>query len=87
MCDDSWDLKDAEVVCRQLGCGRALSAPRNAHFGRGSGKIWLDDVGCSGGENSLTQCLHSGYGKHDCKPEEDAGVVCTGKERAQLMAY
>ncbi|XP_046894403.1 uncharacterized protein LOC124479619 [Hypomesus transpacificus] len=77
VCDDSWYLKDAEVVCRQLGCGRALSAPGNAHFGRGSGKIWLDDVGCSGGENSLTQCSHDGYGKHNCKPEEDAGVVCT----------
>ncbi|XP_035997495.1 scavenger receptor cysteine-rich type 1 protein M130-like [Fundulus heteroclitus] len=80
VCDDGWDLADAQVVCRQLSCGTALAATSSAVFGEGTGQIGLDDVNCLGNENSLTSCQHPEYGKHNCGHSEDAGVVCSGEK-------
>uniref|UniRef100_A0A3Q0SIR6 SRCR domain-containing protein n=1 Tax=Amphilophus citrinellus TaxID=61819 RepID=A0A3Q0SIR6_AMPCI len=79
VCDDDWEMSDADVVCRQLGCGHAVSAPTSAHFGRGSGPIWLDNVECSGQEAVLSRCTHPGFGENNCGHGEDAGVICLGK--------
>ncbi|XP_032081479.1 deleted in malignant brain tumors 1 protein-like [Thamnophis elegans] len=79
VCDDSWDLNDAEVVCRQLGCGSAIKALQSARFGQGSGKITMDDVNCKGTENRLEECSHRGWFSHDCSHREDAGVKCSDK--------
>uniref|UniRef100_A0A8I6ALS1 Scavenger receptor cysteine-rich domain-containing protein DMBT1 n=1 Tax=Rattus norvegicus TaxID=10116 RepID=A0A8I6ALS1_RAT len=82
VCDDSWDLTDAKVVCQQLGCGKALSAPAESYFDKGMGHIMLDDVQCMGDEAKVWQCTHLGWFSHNCGHHEDASVVCSGMDEA-----
>ncbi|KAF1564063.1 hypothetical protein FQV10_0015981, partial [Eudyptes schlegeli] len=77
ICDDNWDLSDANVVCKQLGCGHAIKAFASAHYGKGSGQIWLDDVNCTGAESDLWACPSRAWGQHNCQHKEDAGVLCS----------
>lgn len=78
VCDRGWDKKDAEVVCRQLGCGTALSASGEIHLGSGSLRTWLDNVSCEGTEQSLTKCRASPLGESSCSHGKYASVVCSG---------
>ena len=76
VCDDFWDIREANVVCRQLGFPRALEAVSSAAFGPGVDPILLDNLECKGDEETLAECSHFGVGQHDCGHHEDAGVIC-----------
>ena len=77
ICDDNWKLKSATVVCRMLGLPAASAAPGDSGFGKGTGRIWLDQVDCNGNESSVIDCSHLGLGASlQCSHDEDAGVIC-----------
>ncbi len=79
VCYRNWRMTEAEVVCRELGCGEAVEAIKRAQFGQGSGPIWMDNVYCSGSESTLKNCRSRGWGVHGCEHSHDAGVRCSGE--------
>ncbi|XP_026166473.1 lysyl oxidase homolog 3B isoform X1 [Mastacembelus armatus] len=76
ICDDDFSISNANVLCRQLGFVSATGWTHSAKYGKGQGKIWLDNVLCNGGEKSIEFCKSRGWGNSDCTHDEDAGVVC-----------
>lgn len=82
VCDDDLDQAMAHVVCRELQCGWAVSMPRGAHFGQGSGAVWTEAFHCMGNESLLFHCLR-GPG-HQCGHSQDAGLRCSGEAGGEL---
>jgi len=75
VCNDYWDMSDATVACRQLGFIKVVGYWT---LGRGSGKVWLDDMKCEGTEDTLHECDSDGWGNVDAacnKHTYDSGVV------------
>ena len=54
------------------------SAYYNAHFGVGSGPIFLDDVQCTSSSSQLLECPSRPILSHNCLHSADAGVGCEG---------
>ena len=84
VCDDYWDLRDAQVACRQLGLEYAEEAIMQLRR-EDRMKIWLDDLNCTGSESKLADCSRDSYpfagnlawGEHNCSyATEGAGVRC-----------
>ena len=78
VCDDSWQINDASVACRQLGFPYGASrAITQAGFGMGTGQIWLDDLYCGATQTNLFSCNKGRpTGSHNCDHSEDAGAIC-----------
>uniref|UniRef100_A0A493T1P6 SRCR domain-containing protein n=1 Tax=Anas platyrhynchos platyrhynchos TaxID=8840 RepID=A0A493T1P6_ANAPP len=86
LCASRWDLSDAHVLCRHLGCGFAESIPGGGHFGRGTGPVWRDSFHCDGTEAHLGQCPVTALGASPCSQENTAAVICSGECWAVLQS-
>lgn len=79
ICDDSWGIEEANVICRMMNFTKGALSTQCCGFYNSYGvpeKIWLDDVHCVGDEQSIAACRHRGWGRHNCRHREDVGVVC-----------
>ncbi|KAH3710081.1 hypothetical protein DPMN_069547 [Dreissena polymorpha] len=81
VCDDYFDRREAEVVCRALGFGVT------GYFytgGGGAGRQWLDDLQCSGREADIGQCMSKNWGVTDCGHDEDIWLACYPQTKVRL---
>ena len=82
--DDSWDDRDAQVVCRMLGFSRnGATAVLYSTYGSVVDNFIMDDVNCDGTEDSLEDCSYSPT--DNCSEREGAGVICTDTASIQLI--
>ena len=78
ICDDDFDIQEANVICRMLGYSGAVQAHSGAYYGQGKGRIQMDQLNCAGDEQDIFDCpINSTIGTHDCTHREDAGVECS----------
>ncbi|XP_014940813.1 macrophage scavenger receptor types I and II isoform X1 [Acinonyx jubatus] len=76
VCDDHWELRGGQVICRSLGYQGVQAVHKGAYFGQGTGPIWLNEVFCFGRESSIEECKIKQWGARVCSHSEDAGVTC-----------
>ena len=84
VCDDYFDINDANVFCRMLGyTNGAETAYTQSHFGHGNLDFHLDDLDCTGQELTFLDCPFipgttgaAGWGSHNCGSSEATGVRC-----------
>jgi len=79
VCDDSFTDVDAGVFCRSLGYsfdGAVHIDTYGSLFEEGIGPTWMDQMECTGDEESLEDCARNDWGVEDCSHSEDVGVIC-----------
>ena len=76
VCDDGWDINDANVACKMMGYQSANTAPTQISLPYPSpADFVLDNVDCTGEEDDLFQCPYVAI--HNCGNSEGAGVTCS----------
>ncbi|XP_063094347.1 scavenger receptor cysteine-rich type 1 protein M130-like [Cavia porcellus] len=78
ICDDSWSMSEAHVVCRQIDCGAAVSATLVGYFGSRPESIHLNNPDCTGKETHVWRCPSWSWYQHNCTRWPAAGVFCSG---------
>ncbi|XP_042079883.1 scavenger receptor cysteine-rich type 1 protein M130 [Haplochromis burtoni] len=85
VCEADFDLQDAEVVCRELGCGPP-SLLQGALYGEAEAPVWSREFQCGGHESALLDCRSSGSARSSCSPGKAAGLTCSGRRGAAAWA-
>ncbi|KAI9548593.1 hypothetical protein NQZ68_007460 [Dissostichus eleginoides] len=79
VCEADFDQQDAQVVCRQLGCG-APSVLQGALYGEGEAPMWTKEFQCGGHESALLDC-NSASERNTCSPGTAVSLTCSESVR------
>ena len=91
ICDDSFDINDANVICRMLGFPSAIAALAYSTaddlygIAPSGNNFVLDDFNCNGNETSVFDCKHNGEWNENCGATDIAGVQCASSRPRQLF--
>uniref|UniRef100_A0A3B5PR56 SRCR domain-containing protein n=1 Tax=Xiphophorus maculatus TaxID=8083 RepID=A0A3B5PR56_XIPMA len=79
VCEKDFDLQDAEVVCRELGCGPP-SVHQGALYGEAEAPVGSREFLCEGSESALLNCSRrKSSGRNSCSPGQAVGLTCSGR--------
>ncbi|XP_029923217.1 antigen WC1.1-like isoform X2 [Myripristis murdjan] len=84
VCEADFDQQDAEVVCRELGCGPP-SLLQGALYGEGEAPMWTKEFQCEGNESSLLDCGSSGSARNTCSPGKAVGLTCSEPDVVRVV--
>ncbi|XP_034041963.1 CD5 antigen-like [Thalassophryne amazonica] len=76
VCDDDFDLQDAQVVCGELGCGPP-SVLQGMNYEDVDAPKWTKEFHCGGNESGLLDCGSSGSDRNTCSPGSAVGLTCS----------
>ncbi|KAL6467292.1 hypothetical protein MHYP_G00250960 [Metynnis hypsauchen] len=84
VCEADFDQQDAEVVCRELGCGTPLTL-QGALFGEGEHPFGNKEFQCQGTENHLLTCSTSDKEEYTCTSGRAVELTCSGPDDVRLV--
>ncbi|XP_061576127.1 scavenger receptor cysteine-rich type 1 protein M160-like [Cololabis saira] len=84
VCEEDFDRQDAEVVCKELGCG-APSDLQGALHGEKEAPVWSRAFHCEGHESSLLDCESSGLKRNTCPPGKAVVLTCSDPVDVKLV--
>ncbi|KAJ4922838.1 hypothetical protein JOQ06_006502 [Pogonophryne albipinna] len=82
VCEADFDQQDAQVVCRQLGCG-APSVLQGALYGEGEAPMGTKEFQCGGHESALLDCS-SASERNTCSPGTAVSLTCSEPDEVRL---
>ena len=77
--DGNFTLPTAQVICAELGCGKAVSVLRHELFQESSARVWAEEFRCEGEEPELQVCPRVPCPGGTCHHNGAAQVVCSGE--------
>ena len=75
VCRNGWDMKDVQVICRQLGFKDALAEFTGYHVEDSKLPFVVSEVSCTGDESNLASCERTD-GEVDCQGDMGAEALC-----------
>ena len=77
--DGNFTLPTAQVICAELGCGKAVSVQGHELFRESDGRIWAEEFRCEGEEPKLWSCPRVPCPEGTCHHSGAVQLVLSGE--------